>query len=278
MVPRLQFTSWSRGRVLMGWLAIGVSFSLAAPTIDADSSTDAVVLSMDSGWMRRDDTSCSAQSGFQPAAGSLSVFTDTASVLLWQVPVVKAPPFRVSGSPSWLRRCERPSAAMWMSLRDADDEGRIHLPDAGRLPLLTWSWTAAEEGAHDTTGRGIVSVGVTVTRRGTSQLREIGYVWSRHEAVGTWSTSERDLLAGMIKIKTARVVVRNGESEAHSFRQQQSIEADMRRLFGEKPGKLLRVYVKLHSGARKRVTAQVTDLRLEAAVAVDSPQPGSVRE
>ncbi len=226
-------------------LSLGLTVMLAAPT-GAGRAAEMHVLHMDADWIRRDDTGCAGGSGMIATEHSLSVWSDSSAVLYWQIPVLNSAPFAVKGRPHWRRRCERPPVTFWQTLRDADAEGQVTLVEAHRLPMLSWRWHIAEEQLADSAKGAMIGIGVTLQKRGTTQIRELAYVWYRDEVEGSWTTEERTVIPGIFKIRNARVVVRSGAPQPQWFTEERSLDEDMNRFFGERAGKVLRVLVKVY--------------------------------
>ena len=232
-------------------LTAGYGVGAAPPAAEPPDAGFAVDLQA-SGWMHRDDTRCDPAAGLRTEDGVLTVWSGSTGVLFWQIPRLGELPYPIKGTPSWLARCERPPASLWHELRDADSKGRIRLPDAALLPRLSWRWRWRETLA-DSSGGQRVSLGVTLLKRGSSQVRELLYVWSRDESPGTWKVTEKTLIPAILHMKSGRLVVRSGDIDDAWATQERDLHDDVARAFkGEAAGRVLRIFVKIDHDPRRR--------------------------
>lgn len=244
-------------------MPLAAAFLLLLLAAEATTAADPVWLPFSPHhWYRRDDNRCVAASDLNHTADTLAVASDSAAVLFWQIPLDSGAAHRVAGRPGWLRRCERPPAVFWQELA----EHRPPLVDLRRFPQLTWSWQAFEEGVPDSASGALVTIGL-VLQKGDSptQTRELSYVWSRNEVVGSESRSSRTLVPGLLKMTTGRIVLRQGGADAAWQPQSRNIADDAARLLGgERPGRLLRLSVKVHGEpGRTAAHVRVAGLRMQ---------------
>ncbi|MFH1569076.1 MAG: DUF3047 domain-containing protein [Gemmatimonadota bacterium] len=241
-----------------------------------------VALPPEAPWLRRDWNRCRGRGGWRVEGEEAVVSSDSAAVLYWLIPGRGGLPVPVKPGGDWLRRCERPPLELWQALRERDDRERL-LVDPRDHSQLSWQWRMQEIDPSGLDSESMVSLGVTMVKRGTQQVREINYLWSRQLPVGAVATGEKVIIPGIWKHRYGEIVVRSGTDASLEWQGiTRDLAADYRALYpGEQPGKILRVFVKVGpSPGRGWIDVRLLGLRLEteessARGAADGPtEPG----
>lgn len=216
-------------------------------------------------WIRRDWDRCRGRASWRAEGDVAVISADSQAVLYWTIPARSGGCLDPPAGHGWLRQCERPTMEFWQQVRERDRRDGC-LADPYEHTTLAWVWRMEGQRAGVAGDDRLVSIGVTLPKRGTQQLRELVYVWSRTDTVGTLTQGEQTIVPMVLKQRYAEFVVRQGTEGGGDWQGvRRSLVADFKRAFpGERLGKVLRVYVKIgDGGGRQQLDAHIANMKLE---------------
>ncbi len=239
-------------RCCAAFLLLLACASGAAVALTAQDSLrpESVALDM-SDWHRRDYDRCRGAGRVITSPNTLTLEVDDSALKYWQLPTLLGP-LEVNRRAGWIRRCDRPPASFANEmLKRTDPEALIEIVE---YPFVSWRWsvdgtlddsdTVDGEGRIQSRGDDFAAkIGFQMMPRGSDELREIAYVWTR--------TIPRDEVllqeAGALfwKFRFYRIVAESGDEHIGMWRDvTRNLRADYQRIWpDEEPGILLRVYL-----------------------------------
>jgi hypothetical protein len=222
----------------------------AGLTAQDASRPDSVALDM-SEWHRRDYSRCRGAGRVITSPNTLTLEVDDSALKYWQLPTLLGP-LEVNERAGWIRRCDRPPASFATEmLKRTDPEALIDIVD---YPFVSWRWsvdgtlddsnTVDDEGRVQSKGDDFAAkIGFQMMPRGSTDLREIAYVWTR-------TIPREEILlqeAGALfwKFRFYRIVAESGDEHIGMWRHvTRNLRADYQRIWpDEEPGILLRVFL-----------------------------------
>lgn len=225
----------------------GAAIGLTAQTVDRPES---VALDM-SEWHRRDYDRCRGAGRVITSPNTLTLEVDDSALKYWQLPSLLGP-LEVNRRAGWIRRCDRPPASFATEmLKRTDPDALIEIVE---YPFVSWRWsvdgtlddseTVDSEGRVQSRGDDFAAkVGFQMMPRGSDELREIAYVWTR-------TIPREEILlqeAGALfwKFRFYRIVAESGDEHIGLWRDvTRNLRADYQRIWpDEEPGILLRVFL-----------------------------------
>ena len=211
-----------------------------------------VALEMASGWLRRDWDNCKDPSRLIQTNGSITIQTEKSAALYWQVPTIEGP-MAFDTNKGWIRDCDRPPRDFANEVQRIDRETGVLL-DASKYRYLSWKWrvsntvddseTADKNGKVQLKGDDFAAkFGVGILRKGSNDLREIAYVWTRSIPDESVLVQEKRIL--FWKFEYHRIVAESGEARTGKWVPEvRDLYADYKRIYpGEEPGRIVRVYL-----------------------------------
>ena len=249
----------------MPWSAMLVA--LLWPLLFAEIAwpQDVVRLDLSGDWPRRDWAKCASNAELVAGRDTATVTGDTSAVLFWRTPTRSGQPLAVDGSKQWIRECDIPSPDFGENLRKADLSKGILL-QVSEYQHVAWQWSVDK--TVDDTNMNVedekkftARLGITVVRKGGSDLREIAYVWARtrpEESVIVHTTT----VAGMWKYRWHRIVVESGETNLGKWaNESRNLYTDYKRLYpDEEPGRIVRIYLRVDSERKNRTTGSFANV------------------
>lgn len=228
---------------------------------------------MDGEWLRRDWRECRDAARVEVAGGVVTFHTDRSAALLWQVPT-RDGPAAIGRDEGWVERCSRPPIFFTRSmLRDLQVDRLVPL---AAYPSLSWRWWVDapldDSRLADPGGRirreaddFAAKIGVLIQSRDSNEVREVSYVWTRALPVDTVLYQESSVIP-FRRDRMHRIVAESGTARAGSWvEENRDLAADFRRLHGEEPGHVVRLYLMSDADATQgRVTARFADVAFRA--------------
>ncbi len=235
-------------KVLLTLIAVHTLIATATPT----ASQERVSLDLASLWLRRDWNDCEDPSRLIQQNGSLTIQTEKSAALYWQVPTLHGP-LDIETDTDWIRDCNRPPRDFANDVRRIDRETGVLL-DASDHRYLSWKWrvsntvddreTVDKKGKIQRKGDDFAAkLGVSLLRKGSDDLREISYVWTRSLPEESILVQEKRIF--FWRFQYHRIVAESGESNVGRWVPEvRNLYADYRRVYpNEEPGRIVRVYL-----------------------------------
>ena len=247
-----------------------VILALAFADVTGASAQQTVALKMGSGWLRRDWDECEDPSRLIQTDRSITIQTEKSASLYWQVPT-RHGPMPIDTDEDWIQDCDRPPRDFASELQEMDQESGVLL-DIQDHRYLSWKWRVSNtvDDSETVDRKGKVQLrgddfaakfGISMLRKGSTDLREIAYVWTRSLPKESVLVQEKRIL--FWKFKYHRIVAESGEENAGSWvNEVRDLYADYKRIYpDEEPGRIVRVYVMTDSdNTQGAVTGSFSDL------------------
>ena len=225
------------------WISAACALGLAAP---ADTAEDeAVQVTLDSGWMRRDWHHCQSPALWSAQSHTMTISTDTSAVLYWQIPTLAGRPLAFGPEGKWMQECGAPPLGFWKGIGKLDGENPALLR-AYDYRYVTWQWMV--EGVPVAQGDGaVIQLGIAVLKKGGNDLRELVYTWSHSLPEDSVRVQRKRAVPRIWDHKKLHVVVEGGpENLGRWVAEARDIFADYKAAFPkEEPGRIVRIYVKI---------------------------------
>ena len=221
-------------------------------SVDPVACAEPVALDMTSGWLHRDWQGCKEPSYMTQENGSITIRTEKSAALYWQIPTTEGP-MAIDTSASWIRNCDRPPRDFGDEVQAMDRDSDVLL-DASEHRYLSWKWRVSNtvDDSETVNKAGKVQLkgddfaakfGVSMLKKGSSDLREIAYVWTRSIPEESVLVQEKRIL--FWKFEYHRIVAESGEARTGEWVPEvRDLYADYKRIYpGEEPGRIVRVYL-----------------------------------
>ena len=230
-----------------------------------------VPVDMASGWIRRDWDKCRDPSRMRQGNRSITIETDTSAALYWQIPTRSGQPMKIDRNQGWIRECDRPPADFDRQIQKQDRNGD-QLLDASEYRYVTWRWrvdnTIDDRATIDSNGKiqregddFAAKLGISILKKGSDDLREISYIWTRTLPEETVIVHEKRVLFWSFQYH--RIVAESGEAAVNTWVPEvRNLYADYKRIYpNEEPGRIVRIYVMTDSdNTRDRVTGSFAEI------------------
>lgn len=233
-------------------------------------SESIVALDMSDGWLRRDWSGCKDPSLMTSDQHQLRIATENSATLYWQVPT-KTGPLKFDTDQSWIRNCDRPPRNFAKTVSNGSN--RSDLMDVSDFRYFTWKWnvsntiddrnTVDSEGKIRSEGDDFAAkIGISILKKGSHDLREISYIWTRSLPVEKVIIHEKKIL--FWRFQYHRIVAESGDERVGQWvSEARDLYADYKRIYpNEEPGRIVRIYVMSDSdNTTSKVTGTFADLR-----------------
>jgi hypothetical protein len=231
-----------------------------------------ISLDMSQGWTRRDWFECEDASKMSSNRDKLTIATDSSAALYWQVPT-KGGPLPIDTNLDWVQDCDRPPRDFAQTV--ADGPQRQSLLDVSDYRYFSWKWnvtnTIDDKNTIDSDGKiqpegddFAAKLGIAILKKGSNQLREISYVWTRNLPEESVLLHEKRIL--FWRFKYHRIVAQSGDKQVGEWvSEARDLYADYKRIYpGEEPGKIVRIYVMSDSdNTDSKVAGTFSDLTFQ---------------
>lgn len=224
----------------------------AATASQSAPEAAAVPVDMTTGWYRRDWDGCDDPSEMSLVEGAMNLRTESSAVMYWQVPMRSGRPLALNADQKWIRECDRPPRDFGKTIRRGLQEEDFL--DASELRFLSWRWriegtvddsdTVDDKGKIRSQGDDFAAkLGVSILSRGSENLREVSYVWTRTLPEDALLFQETKVL--FFRARYYRIVAESGEAHAGDWVEESvDLHADFKRAYpDEEPGTIVRVYL-----------------------------------
>ena len=214
---------------------------------------DAVPVDMASGWVRRDWDECRGRTRLVLENKIITIASDTSAALFWQIPTRSGRPMDIDMGQRWVRECDPPPSGFGEEIQKRDREGD-RLLSVSDYRYVTWRWridrtiddreTVDSEGKIQKAGDDFAAkIGISILRKGSDNLREIAYVWTRALPEESVLIQERRIL--FWNYKWHRIVAESGAENAGAWVGEiRDLYADYKRIYpDEEPGRIVRIYL-----------------------------------
>jgi hypothetical protein len=253
--------------------------SIVLASYGSSWSQATISLDMSQDWTRRDWSECEDASIMSSDHHKLTIATERSAALYWQVPT-KQGPLGIDSSLGWVEECDRPPRNFAKTV--ADGPQRQSLLDVSDYRYFTWKWnvtnTIDDANTIDANGRiqpdgddFAAKLGISILKKGSNELREVSYVWTRNLPEESVLLHEKTIL--FWRFRYHRIVAQTGDKQVGEWvSEARDLYADYKRIYpDEEPGKIVRIYVMSDSdNTESRVTGTFGDLRFQTT------RPGNV--
>ncbi len=240
---------------------------------------DRVPIDMGADWLRRDWDHCEDGTVMRSGDGEVTIESDHSAALFWQIPTRQGP-LPIDRNQDWIKKCKRLPLDFESRVLRRVSEKR-ELLEVRDLPYFSWRWkvngTIDDGGLADSKGRiqkkgddFAAKIGIVILRKGTRDLREIAYIWTRSLPKETVLTQETILIPYILKLKWQRIVAESGDLNVGKWVDvTRNLYRDYKRLYpDEDPGQIVRIYLMTDSdNTGSRVTGAFADLVFSASPA-----------
>jgi len=241
-----------------------------APAAGAEPLPDVVLVEMSS-WYRRDEKKCESHTWMSAKDGIVSIKSDTAMALFWQIPTVNGPVKLDRKDHPWLDDCKRPPRSLNKEIQKLSSGKLLEVSD---FRYLKWRWKVdySTIGKHVLTKDGKLvtknedfpaQIGISILKKGSNKIREIAYVWCKDLPASTMFKTETVIIPGIWKYTWRRFVVESGEENFEKWvSETRDLYADYKAGYpGEEPGRILRIYLRTDSdNTKSRAAAAYADI------------------
>jgi hypothetical protein len=248
--------------MVAAWVVMGFLMTVRSAGLAQEGDDDAVVVALDTGWMRRDWNRCGNPALWSFQEGIMTVSSDSSAVLYWQIPTRTGSPLAVEAEHKWRGQCDRPSLGFWRELKKRGRKEE-HLVDAGRFRHVSWEWRIEGE-VSGGEAEDVAEFGISVLSKRGDDLRELVYTWSDSLPENSLRVRKRTVVPRLLEFKNAETVVETGKAGGSEWRQEaRDMRADFKRAFPrEEPGRIARVYVKIpRDRARRSLKISLRNIR-----------------
>ena len=222
-------------------------------------------------WYRRDQKKCESHTWMGVKDGIVSIKSDTAMALFWQIPTVNGPVKLDRKDHPWLDDCERPPMSLNKEIQKLSSGKLLEVLD---FRYLKWRWkvdysTIGEhvlksDGKLETRYEDFPSqIGISILKKGSNKIREVAYVWCKDLPDETMFKTETTIIPVIWKLMWRRFVVESGEENFGTWvSETRDLYADYKAGYpGEEPGRILRIYLRTDSDNTKaRAAASYADI------------------
>ena len=210
-------------------------------------------------WLRRDRDDCGSATHLTVRDnGDVHIRSDRSYALFWQIPRRDGTAMDLDPEQfKWLRKCDRPPMDFNNEIESRGAENLLEVTDT---PWFSWRWkvdvaTVKEQRLE---GNGKLKskyddfpakIGISILKKGSTDLREVAYVWSRHLDDGMMFWSETTIIPLIWKLKWGRFVAESGtRAMGRWVSESRNVYDDYRKMYpDEEPGRIVRIYVSTDS-------------------------------
>lgn len=234
---------------------------------------ETVPVDMASDWLRRDWHQCADPSQLLQADGIMTLQSNNSAVLYWQIPTRSGQPMDIDRTLKWVQTCDRPPTSLAKQIKKKDGASQ-HLLDGSKYRYLSWHWQVdgTIDDTHTIDAKGKIQskgddfaakLGIAFLKKGSDDLREIAYVWTRSLPEESVLVQERSIV--FWKFRYYRIVAESGEKNLNSWvGEVRDLYADYKRIYpNEEPGPIVRIYLMTDSdNTAGQVTGSFSKIKL----------------
>ena len=214
-------------------------------------------------WYRRDWEKCKDPTRFEFVDEGVHIVSDNAVALFWQIPTRQGRLNLDVEKYGWINRCERPPLDFNKKIRATKLETLL---DLNVYRFISWRWkvehsTIEDERLVDKSGKvrkkyddWPARIGITILPEGSNTAREISYVWTKSLPEGEMYTSETVIIPFVWTMKWRRIIAESGSDNiGKRVVESRNLYEDFLKGYpGEKPGKILRVYLQTDTNSTEK--------------------------
>ncbi len=217
------------------------------------SAQETVPVQMENGWLRRDWAKCEGNTQLVTQDNTATITSDHSAALFWQIPTREGKALDIDRDRTWIQECDRPPTDFDSEIlgKDPDNQKLLNVSD---YRYITWKWrvngtiddrqTADKDGkilkeGDDFAGK----LGISILKKGSDDLREIAYVWTRSIPEESILYQEKRVL--FWRYRWHRIVTQSGNQQVGEWVPElRDIYADYKRIYpNEEPGRIVRIYL-----------------------------------